>query len=636
MAEDKNQCKSSISEKDKIRQRYKGASLDDVEIIPALPEENIFDANKIQRVGVYVRVSTDDPRQTSSFELQKNHYTDFVNRHHNWELVDIYADEGISGTSLQHREAFLRMIEDCNAGKIDLIVTKSVSRFARNILDCIGYVRQLASMTPSIGVIFETENIYTLDGSSEMILSFMATMAQEESHNKSEIMNASIEMRFRRKILLTPPLLGYDQDEDGKLIVNQKEAVIVRLIFFMYLYGYTCVQIAEILTELEQPTKKNNIKWSPGSILQILQNERHCGDVLARKTWTPNYLDHKARKNKENRNQYRWRNQHEPIVSRDDYIAVQRLISNARYGNKGILPKLHVIHDGVLNGFVGINPRWAAFSADDYHMASGSIQTNINKTDSEDIQVKAQLGDFDLRGFEIARSQFFDTSKKVCVTFSLDYIVFSSACIQKLDQSLFVELLVHPKDQIIAVRSCTGDIRNAIKWAKSNDGQQSPRSISCAAYIKTLYSLFNWNISCKYRVQGIYKKKEKEEVLVFDMHDTEIFIPQNSFALSNETNAGEDSFPENINPFTNGPQKDVMAYPASWANSFGYGFYHHAQAQELISFDRFGRWNVYEQGLEFSEPDSLNITNVEVIGEEIKQIICNMQQEKERNGKGNS
>ena len=138
-----------------------------------------------------------------------------VSRRPDWDLVEIYADEGISGTSLQHRDAFVKMIEDCKAGKIDLIVTKSVSRFARNIIDCIGYVRELKAMNPPIGVFFETENIFTLNANSEMSLSFIATLAQEESHSKSEIMNASIEMRFKRGIFLTPALLGYDQDDDG-------------------------------------------------------------------------------------------------------------------------------------------------------------------------------------------------------------------------------------------------------------------------------------------------------------------------------------------------------------------------------------------------------------------------------------
>ena len=208
--------------------------------------------------------------QTSSYELQKNHFTDLVNRNPNWKLVDIYADEGISGISLKHRDSFLRMIKDCEDGKIDLIVTKSVSRFARNLLDCVGQIRKLSAMTPPVGVFFETENINTLNSQSELSIALISTMAQEESHTKSEIMNASIEMRFRKGIFLTPVPLGYDHDEDGNLVINEEEAKTVRLIFFMYLYGYSCqlgklIRVKEdviILFDLSSPEvyKRNKDK----------------------------------------------------------------------------------------------------------------------------------------------------------------------------------------------------------------------------------------------------------------------------------------------------------------------------------------------------------------------------------------
>ena len=155
MAEMSERSLSTAEQKQRIRERYKGVDESKIEIIPAAPQEDFFHSEVHKRVAVYARVSTDDPRQTSSYELQRNHYTDFVNQHINWELVDIYADEGISGTSLLHRDAFKRMISDCKAGKIDLIVTKSVSRFARNIIDCIGYVRELKALTPPVEVFFE-------------------------------------------------------------------------------------------------------------------------------------------------------------------------------------------------------------------------------------------------------------------------------------------------------------------------------------------------------------------------------------------------------------------------------------------------------------------------------------------------
>lgn len=294
---EKNENHLSIkTKKEKIRTRYKSIRTDELEVTMATPAKSFYNDTSEKRIAVYARVSTDNLSQTSSYELQKNYYTATIERHSGWKLMKIYADEGTSGTSLKHRDAFIQMIEDCTEGKIDLIVTKSVSRFSRNVLDCIGYVRKLKTLQPPVGVFFETENIYTLNPDSEMSLAFISTMAQEESHNKSNSMNTSIEMRFRSGIFLTPVLLGYDNDEEGNLVINEDEAKTVRLIFFMYLYGYTCHQIADLLTSLGRPTKKQNTQWSPGSVLKILQNERHCGDILSRKTWTPNYLNHKSQK----------------------------------------------------------------------------------------------------------------------------------------------------------------------------------------------------------------------------------------------------------------------------------------------------------------------------------------------------
>ena len=171
-------------QKARIRQRYKGIDPEELEVIPALPPEDIFKTEKKLRVAVYARVSTDDPRQTSSYELQKNHYQDVVNKNPNWMLVEIYADEGISGTSLQHRDAFKKLIEDCEAGKIDLIITKSVSRFARNTVDCLETVRMLKAM--GIGVFFEEQNIDTLKSDSELYLVIYAGFAQSESESISK------------------------------------------------------------------------------------------------------------------------------------------------------------------------------------------------------------------------------------------------------------------------------------------------------------------------------------------------------------------------------------------------------------------------------------------------------------------
>lgn len=242
--------------KEKIRLRYKGVDTSELEVIPALPQINIYDSDRKLRAAVYARVSTGDPRQTSSYELQKNHYQDYIKLHKNWHLAEIYADEGISGTSLRHRDKFIKMIKDCVNGKIDLVVTKSISRFARNQLDFIENIRKLKDLKPPIAVLFESEGINSLEPAFEMTMSILSILAQEESHIKSEVMNTSVEMRFKRGIFLTPELFGYDLDKDGNLVINENEAKIVKLMFFMYLYGYSSKEIADILTKAGIKTPK--------------------------------------------------------------------------------------------------------------------------------------------------------------------------------------------------------------------------------------------------------------------------------------------------------------------------------------------------------------------------------------------
>lgn len=612
---------SIIAQKEKIRARYRGINMDDLEVIPAKQQENFFEDQSEKRVAVYARVSTDDPRQTSSYELQKNYYTETISRHPGWKLTEIYADEGISGTSLKHRDAFIKMIQDCRDGKIDLILTKSVSRFARNQLDCIGYMRELKALRPPIGIYFEQENIYSLNPDSEMSLSFVSILAQEESHNKSKSMNMSIEMRFSSGIFLTPTLLGYDHDEDGNLVINEEEAKTVRLIFFMYLYGYTCRQIADTLTSLGRMTKKHNTQWSPGSVLQILQNERHCGDVLSWKTWTPSYLDHKSRKNKQDRTQHRRKNHHEAIIARDDFIAVQHLISNAKYGNKGILPELQVITEGALKGFVSINLRWAGFTADDYIRASRSVGDAEADVPPEVVEITLQSGDFDLRGYEIARSQFFDTVRKACITFSINELKFGVECIRKMNNISLVELLLYPDEYLLAVRPADKNNRNAVRWMVLKETTYQPRIISGAAFLKTIYEIFGWRDDCRYRVRGIRKQNMDESVYLFDMRETEVFIPSEQTTPDDEELSDESKNIEysDVKPIISTP-KTVCAYPADWASSFGSDYYRHAQTREMMAFTETGKWYIQSKGQAFNE-SPLQVTDTDDIKVHIDKII---------------
>lgn len=619
----KNTNLSKEQQKARIRERYKGGDQENVEIIAARKQPSFYD-DVPRRVAVYVRVSTDSVNQTSSYELQKNYYEDMVNRHENWTLVKIYADEGISGTSLKNRDSFILMLQDCKEGKIDMILTKSVSRFARNIVDCISITRELKALKPPVGIFFEMEQLFTLNNDAEMALSFQATMAQEESHVKSNMMNSSIEMRFSHGILLTPVLLGYDHDEDGKLIINEEEAKIVRLIFFMYLYGYTCQQIAKTLTELGYETKKGNTVWSPGSILQHLRNERYCGDVLARKTYTPNYLNHKSKRNMGDRTQYRWKNHHEAIISMDDFIAVQHLIDNAKYGNKGILPELQVIREGALKGFVSVNPRWAGFRDIDYEVASESVYGDGDYVPAELKQVKANSGEFDFRGFEIARSQFFDSIEKTSATFTIKTVKFNKTCLQKLDNVQYIEMLIHPGERLLAVRKAAKDHRNAVHWASPcKKGGILPRTITGIAFLKTIYNLFGWDPEYRYRVQGVRRHKNMESVLLFNMNETEVFLPQDTL-FTDPAGEADGVLLQNVKPVVSN-RSSITAYPSTWANTFGSNFYRHSQARELAAIDNDGVWQISEEAQPFSNTER-NITPPEELYQGIHKIIAEKKQ----------
>jgi DNA invertase Pin-like site-specific DNA recombinase len=326
----------TANEKEKLKKRgrVKHATMEGITVTKERSQPNFFEDDTEMNVGIYARVSTNSSQQTLSYEMQQKYYSEMVARRPNWTLLKIYHDEGKTGTSTRHRDGFNSMIKDCKEGKLDLIIVKSVSRFSRNIVDAIVHVRELAAQKPAVGVYFENEGIYTLNPKDEMRLSFIATMAQEESRAKSVAMESSIVMRFSHGMFLTPPLLGYDNDEDGKLVINEDEATTVRLIFFMYLTGYNTREIAEKLTELGRTTKNGNTQWSAGSVYGQLINERHCGAVIGRKTWTPNFLDHLVKKNRTYKNgitdkkQYTKLNHHEAIISHDDFVATQKMIAN--------------------------------------------------------------------------------------------------------------------------------------------------------------------------------------------------------------------------------------------------------------------------------------------------------------------
>ena len=605
---------SAEERKQKIRERYKGVDKDELEVIPAREIVSLKEDTSYKRVAAYCRVSTDDPNQTSSYELQKNHYEEYIKEHPGWELVGIYADEGISGTSLAHREEFHRMLDDCNAGKIDLIITKSISRFARNTVDSISTVRQLAQLKRPVGVLFETENLFTLNQTSEMILTVLSAAAQEESHTKSEIMNISIEHRFSRGIFLTPELLGYDKDEDGNLVINPEEAETVKVIYYLYLNGFSISEIADLLTEYGRKTKLGNTEWNPGSIMKIIQNERHCGDVLARKTWTPSYLNHKSKKNNNDRNQYRQRDHHEAIVSREVFNAANQLQASKGYAAKNRpLPVLSVVDDGVLKGYVPMDKDWTGFSAEEYQEASESVYRENAQTERP-TENGMRLN---LSGYEIVRAQFFSTRSNPAMTISNGKMRFNTACLKKFGEQEYVELLLNTVERCIAIRPCSKDNPNAIRWGRLKDSRWSVSAISCRGLAKTLFDIMEWEEDTRYRFRGEYVGAGENKMLLFQLDEPEMIKTEEITLPPQEPEQdGTEEEKEEIVI-----KKKMMVFPAAWADSFGRPITSLACVNMLEQEHYAGNWDILRPAKEVEDYNLVSSEELKALMQEAERIM---------------
>lgn len=273
---------------------------------------------KKKRVCAYCRVSTDDIEQKHSYDTQVEEYTKRIMSNPEWEFVKIYADEGISGTDIKKRDSFNQMMDDARAGKIDLILSKSVSRFGRNTLNTISAIRELKAL--KIGVFFENENVNTLDEASEFMLTIMSSMAQEEARHISENVRWTMKKKFREGIPMFchSTFLGYTKDPiTKKIIIVEKEAKIIREIFDLYVNNVGPNEICRIMESRGYLTGRGKTKWNLSYVQSILKNEKYCGDLLLQKTVTTDFLSHKRKRNVNDAPMYYVKDNHEPIVSRE-------------------------------------------------------------------------------------------------------------------------------------------------------------------------------------------------------------------------------------------------------------------------------------------------------------------------------
>ena len=524
------------------------------------------------RVAPYCRVSTDDIDQAISIRLQQLEYRDKIKANPNWVSAGMYVDNGFSGTNTAHRPGFLKLIEDCRAGMIDMVITKSVSRFARNLMDCIKYVEELKSLDPPVNVFFEQEQLDTSVQTSGIILIVLAMVAEEESHMKSEAMLLSLEWRFSRGRFLTPALFGYDKAEvpdgfGGKkkiLVINPQQAKVVEWMYAMLVNGSTAEEIAGVLTELQIPTggrRKDgslNTNWTGNGVVTLMRNERYCGDVLSRKTYTPNFKDHKSKKNRGKKNKYYQANHHEAIVPRRVWNAAQRILNSRRYGHEGSYMPMHIIDSGVLTGFISMNRSWAGFDAEDYYRASQIAMGLLDEELDDDLdneflpdaghkvnglmddhgisriarelteaeqRIKDEMDGIDrskqelaeqaetVKTFQVVSGEMFSHIHEPVVRIGQKDILFNSNCAAKM-RAVYAEILFNPVERMLVVRPCNKENPNAIEWGGKSRG---------ASYLcKILYESMGWDAEYSYRIpcQPIFLTAPDDtvqQVLVFDL-----------------------------------------------------------------------------------------------------------------------
>ena len=299
--------------------------------IPPKPEA--VRASKRQlRVAAYCRVSTDDEEQLTSYEAQKNYYTDKIMTNREWTMAGIFADEGITGTSARKRPEFLRMIRQCKQGKIDIVLTKSISRFARNTVDCLNYVRALKEL--GIAVIFEKENMNTLEIDSEILITMLGAFAQSES----ESISANVRwgkrqaMKEGKAIINYKHLYGYRKGADGRPEIIPEQAGVVRKIYDLFLSGTPIRGILEYLSANKIPNISGESQWAKNAVNSILTNEKYCGDVLLQKTYIDDCINKKVKKNTGQLPMYLVQNHHEGIISRETFDAAQTELARRNAG----------------------------------------------------------------------------------------------------------------------------------------------------------------------------------------------------------------------------------------------------------------------------------------------------------------
>ena len=531
-------------------------------IYPAAPAEMLrASRGRKTRAAAYVRVSTDSVQQEGSLILQREYYEDHIKSNSEYEFAGIYEDDGITATNVEKRKGFLRMMEDCRAGRIDLILTKSISRFARNLADTLYYINMLNALPSPVEIYFETERLSTFGASGEILIMVLALLAQEESRNKSESVTWAVDNLFAQGKYYVFPILGYDKEKgrDNPLVINEEEAKIVRLCYAMTVMGYSFTKVAKTMTDLGLKNKFGNAQWTVGGVVALLSNEKYAGAVRARKTVTPNYKSHKVKKNEGEKPQYYHENHHTPIVPPLAYDVALRIIRN-RKGNIDGIPSLKAIPEGALKGFVSVNKWVRGYTLDDYREASQSV---YEAGDDSEINIFAdQASIFDLRSYDIVSTVSFDDYTKLSCSISRSTITLNAAS-KKIFETGKAEILFHPSKAILALRSSTDE---EILSERTNI-LSITKPVHISPFIPVALESARLAPGYRYRVSGTRRMKNGEIILFFDLRDAGI-IPK---------------------------ERDGYILPDKYAERYGDGYYETLAACGLHKIDIDGLWQALQE-----------------------------------------
>ena len=437
-----------------------------------------------KRVAAYCRVSTDSEEQLTSYQNQMRVYTEMIAARKEWEFAGLYADEGISGTRADKRPEFQRMIRDCQNGKIDYIITKSVSRFARNTVECLEYIRSLKAQ--GIGIFFEEQNIDTLKSDSELYLVIYAGFAQSESESISKHITWTYRKNFEdgKVSFQYKRLLGYRKGEDGKPEIVPEEAAIVERIFEMLLAGQPVGLIAQTLQSENIEIPGKDLSFSKNMIMNILRNEKYCGDVLMQKTYTVDCLTHKTKKNEGEVEQYFIPDHHPAIVEREVWDKAQVRLEQIAGKRRRIRQKqqrLIPLRKGVLLGFVPIRPTWKAVSLKRLETATEKVMALVD-TKPEQVHIEYESEECEmeiLKGFEVINLK--QPKGESVMTVTSNSLKFNKATAVELNYAPYIKVLLNAKTRQIAIQPCSEKDPNAIKFSNEESKQTYAISIKVPA-----------------------------------------------------------------------------------------------------------------------------------------------------------